>query len=85
MTTVAPQETTPIDTQATVEPPAKRPRAKDRGPEILPHMEHFVQLTRKLRRPPLIRALVEGVLAASLPALREVTGGGQGRAAHPVA
>ena len=75
MTAVEQQDAKPTRKTAAVvqsdKPP--RPRGKDKGPEILPHLEHFVQLTRRVHRPALLRALVEGVVKVPLPKLRELT------------
>ncbi len=51
----------------------RRPRGKDNGPNLLPHLEHFIQITRKVKRPALIGNLLEGSAGSSLPALRALT------------
>jgi len=59
------------------EPPAKRTRGPNRpdgGPSILPAMEHFVDLIRKIKRPALAVCLIEragGEPAPDLQALAE--------------
>jgi len=75
MTAVEQQDAKPTRKKAAVEQSVKqpRPKGKDKGAELLPHLEHFVLLTRKVQRPVLLRALVEGVLGAPLAPLRELT------------
>lgn len=75
MTAVEQQDAKPTRKKAAVEQLAKQPRqrGKDKGPEILPHLEHFVQLTRRVHRPALLCALVEGVVRRPLAKLRELT------------
>lgn len=75
MTVVEQQDAKPTREQAAVEqsPKKSRPRGKDKGPDILPYLEHFVVLTRKVQRPPLIRVLVESAHGESLPAMRALT------------
>lgn len=50
-------------------PIGPRQRQTDGGSEILPWMEHFVTLARKVRRPALILTLVERAAGTSLPAI----------------
>lgn len=55
-----------------------RNRQSDDGPDVLPCMEHFVTLTRKVKRPALILTLVERAADTTLPeiaALVEVAKG----------
>jgi hypothetical protein len=52
-----------------VPPIGPRPRQTDGGSEILPWMEHFVTLVRKVKRPALILTLVERAAGSSLPAI----------------
>ncbi len=75
MTAVKQQDAKPTRKKAAAEQANKqsRTRSKDKGPEILPHLEHFVQLTRRVQRPALLRALVEGVIGNPLAPLRELT------------
>lgn len=75
MTAVEQQDAKPTRKKAAVEQSVKqpRPKGKDKGPELLPHLEHFIQLTRRVHRPALLRALVEGVLGSPLAPLRELT------------
>lgn len=54
-------------------PKKRRPRGKDNGPIVLPHLEHFIQMTRKVKRPSLIGRLLEGCAGSTLPALRALT------------
>lgn len=54
-------------------PKKRRPRGKDNGPIVLPHLEHFIQMTRKVKRPSLIGRLLEGCAGCTLPALRALT------------
>ena len=44
-----------------------RNRQSDDGPDVLPCMEHFVTLVRKVKRPTLIVTLVERAADTSLP------------------
>lgn len=85
MTAVEQQAPKTTREQAAVEqaPKARRPRSKDSGPDVLPHLEHFVQLTRKVKRPSLIRALLEGAEGSQLPTVRALTDADQG--ALPIA
>lgn len=48
-----------------------RSRKKDSGPEVLAHMEQFVSLVRKVKRPALILALVERANTTPLDGLAE--------------
>ena len=75
MTAVKQQDAKPTRKKAAAEQANKqsRTRSKDKGPEILPHLEHFVQLARRVQRPALLRALVEGVIGNPLAPLRELT------------
>lgn len=75
MTAVKQQDAKPARKKAAAEQSVKAPRSKgkDKGPELLPHIENFVLLTRKVQRPVLLRALVEGVIDAPLVPLRELT------------
>ncbi len=75
MTAVKQQDANPTRKKAAAEQANKqsRTRSKDKGPEILPHLEHFVQLTRRVQRPTLLRSLVEGVIGKPLAPLRELT------------
>ena len=55
-----------------------RNRQSDDGPDVLPCMEHFVTLARKVKRPALILTLVERAADTTLPeiaALVEVAKG----------
>lgn len=54
-------------------PKKRRPRGKDNGPSLLPHLEHFILMTRKVKRPALIGRLLEGCVGGTLPALRALT------------
>lgn len=45
----------------------KAPRQTDGGPDILPGMQHFVALARKVKRPGLLLRLVEQVSKEALP------------------
>lgn len=75
MTAVKQQDAKPTRKKAAAEQAnnQSRTRSKDKGPEILPHLEHFVQLARRVQRPALLRALVEGVIGSPLAPLRELT------------
>lgn len=55
-----------------------RARAKDSGPTILPHLEHFVVLTRKVQRPSLIRGFLEAAHGQALPAVQALTDAAEG-------
>jgi hypothetical protein len=59
-------------------PRATRQRGKDNGPAVLPHLEHFVLLTRKVQRPSLIRVLLESAHGRPLPAIHAVTNDTEG-------
>lgn len=52
---------------------AREPRSDD-GPSILPGMEHFVDLLRKVKRPALVVRLLERANAESLPELQALAG-----------
>lgn len=52
---------------------AFRTRGKDKGAEMLPHLENLVLLVRKVQRPELLRALMEGVTGEAHVPLRELT------------
>jgi len=80
MTAAKQQYAKTTGTEAAIEqtPKKSRPRGKDSGPDILPHLEHFVLLTRKVQRPELIGTLVECANGESLPMVRSLTDGGDG-------
>lgn len=50
-----------------------RPRQTDDGPDILPCLEHFVTLARKVKRPGLILNLVERAGEVALPEIAALT------------
>jgi len=61
-----------------VDPQTGRHRAQDNGAEILPHLEHFVRLVRRVKRPALLRSLVENANGGELVMLAALTGGANG-------
>lgn len=69
----APKNTNHDQTAVEQAPKKRRPRGKDNGPSLLPHLEHFIQMTRKVKRPALIGRLLEGCAGGTLPAIRAVT------------
>lgn len=79
----------PVDDQVAVEqqntPPAgqhpdkqARTRQSDEGPAILPGMQHFVTLLRKVKRPGLVLLLVERASNTLLPELSALTDAAKG-------
>ncbi len=80
MTAVKHQDAKPTRKKAAAEQANKEPRTrgKDKGPELLSHLENFVLLTRKVQRPGLLRSLVEGATGAPLVPLRELTDDAKG-------
>lgn len=60
-----------------------RPRGQDKGAVVLPQMEHFVWLVRKVRRAPLLVALAQSVNGGPLPAIEAVAESAKG--ALPIA
>lgn len=59
-------------------PRAPRQRGRDNGPTVLPYLEHFVLLTRKVQRPSLIRVLLENTHGHPLPAIHVMTNDTEG-------
>jgi len=55
-----------------------RKRQTDLGPELLPHLAHFVALARKVKRPQLIQTLIERASGASLPEIAALMPGTHG-------
>ena len=55
-----------------------RARGKDNGPTTLPHLEHFVHITRKVQRPMLLRVLLESEHGQALPAAQALTDDAKG-------
>lgn len=53
-----------------------RVRTRDQGPDLLAHMEHFVKLVRRARRPALLQALLDQTAGCPAPvaALGEAAG-----------
>lgn len=59
-------------------PKTARVRATDNGSEVLPHLEHFVRLTRKTQRSALVCGLVEAAVGQALPTVRALTEAAEG-------
>jgi len=69
--TPKPRKKTANPAQATSPP---RLRATDNGAEVLPHMEHFVRLTRKVQRPVLLGRLLDTANGGqAIPTVRALT------------
>lgn len=49
-----------------IDPQTERHRAQDNGADTLPHLEHFVRLARRVKRPTLLRSLIENALGSEL-------------------
>ena len=59
-------------------PKPPRVRATDNGSEVLPHLEHFVRLTRKIQRPGLVSTLLEVSAGQTMPAVRALSDAAEG-------
>ena len=59
-------------------PKPPRVRATDNGSEVLPHLEHFVRLTRKIQRPGLVSTLLEVSAGQAMPAVRALSDAAEG-------
>ena len=71
------KQTPPVaDTQPKTR--ASKPRQLDMGPQTLPTMEHFVQLTRKVQCTELIRSLLENVSGNPAPITASLINGAPG-------
>lgn len=75
--TTAAQQEKVVDQQ----PPSKRVREQrsDDGPAILPGMEHFVDLLRKVKRPALVVRLLERASGDVLPELQALADAAKGK------
>jgi hypothetical protein len=75
--TTAAQQEKVVDQQ----PPSKRVREQrsDDGPAILPGMEHFVDLLRKVKRPALVVRLLERASGDALPELQALADAAKGK------
>mgnify|MGYP001056310032 CR=1 FL=1 len=76
-------ESSNVQTAAGQMPRATRLRGKDNGPTVLPHLEHFVLLTRKVQRPSLIRVLLENAHGRPLPTIHALTDDTEGSLPTP--
>ena len=75
------QQTTQHNTKkAVVEQAPKPPRVRtsDNGSEVLPHLEHFVRLTRKVQRPGLVCNLLEVTTGQAMPTLHALADAPEG-------
>ena len=50
-----------------------RTRGKDHGSTTLPHLEHFVHITRKVQRPMLLQVLLASTYGQAIPAAQALT------------
>ncbi len=61
-----------------IDPQTGRHRAQDNGAETLPHLEHFARLVRRVKRPALLRTLIENAHSGELVPLAALTDGANG-------
>lgn len=67
------EEQTPPAADKQQAPKVRKARQADSGPEILPNMENFVRLARKVQRTALIAMLVESAHGEQIPIVRVLT------------
>ena len=60
-------------------PKRAREQRSDDGPTILPGMEHFVDLLRKVKRPALVVRLLERASGDALPELQALADASKGK------
>lgn len=69
-TTAKPRKKTAAVARA---PKPPRVRGTDNGSQVLPQLEHFVRLARKVQRPALVRSLLEAASRQAMPSVRALT------------